>query len=225
MKLTKKIREVSKLIKEVETEIETLQNYFIMNNKKYYLKKGNLYESNDSIVSIGQIDRKGRISIFEGKTRKKTFILKNNSKRNNDELNKNMNENMNESLNNNTGSLNQENSKQVFKIQLNNKLNSKINNLTNNEKNNESVNKTDNKTNNSINIEEPDSPDFYNSTEKLENKTENKTETKKEINNLDLNDPPNKSIKEYHNQNDFGYSGLNINEMNEINEIGEFELR
>jgi hypothetical protein len=228
MKLTKKIREASKLIKEVEQEIDSMQNYFIMDNKKYYLKKGHLYESNDSTSSIGQIDRKGRIILFEGKTKKKSFVLNNKTKKNNNENNnennsENNNENNNEnnSENNNINSnindeLNNDELKNNKSDNLNNtieneQLNNKNNkNNKNNMNNNFNMNRENvkvfknNETENDENNKEPDSPDFYTSD------SSNISENSKIRN---LNDPPNESIKNYKTKNNF-----------EVNEVGEIEL-
>jgi hypothetical protein len=224
MKLTKKIREASNLIKEIEQEIETMQNYFIMNNKKYYVKKSNLYDSNDSTISIGQIDRKGRISIFEGKTRKKTFVLKNKSKKlNENEINNNETNNDEEINSNITSSIIESNNNTINQNIVNEKLyenteNKNQTNFVNNYKNSQNS-KSNNQAfkitlNNNIkknNLNEPNSPDFrYTESIKSNNIV------------LNLNEPPNKSIKEEHNQDNFGYSGV---DKNEVNEIGEFELR
>lgn len=227
MKLTKKIREASKLIKEVEQEIETLQNYFIMNNKKYFLKKGNLYESNESNVSIGQIDRKGRISLFEGKTRKKTLVLKNNK------TNKNLNEDNetnteNIKYNNNENSLIKQdnnldkeldNNSDFIDETINN--NNKTDNKNNNKKNNNEISliDPDSSQNNSVFIDEPS------------------TETLNDINNIknsiisnstnelrNLNNTPNSSISNYNNVNNFAYSGINKDEMQSKKPQNEIEL-
>jgi hypothetical protein len=218
MKLTKKIRDVSKLIKEVEEEIETLQNYFIMNNKKYYVKKGHLFESNESSVSVGQIDRKGRIIIFEGKTKKKTFVL-NQTKKNNTDNNNIVNNTDNDTKNDNTSiSKNINNSENIINDEENEMLLSNPN--VDNNINNSTIdlNKLNNK-NNLSKITEPDSPDFYdmnvlensinetsisnNILEKnnIQNTVINKPNNiiNKNIRLRNFNNPPNESIKDYNN--------------------------
>jgi hypothetical protein len=214
MKLTKKIREASKLIKEVEQEIETLQNYFIMNNKKYFLKKGNLYESNDSSISIGQIDRKGRVSIFEGKTKKKSFIIKNNKTNKNINFNENIeniekNKIKSKSLENtdfiDSDFIENENKNQMEIINnSNNNTDFNENNVTEEMNENEKTSKNEFKQNNQ---------DLNKDLISISN---NNNSNNNNLNNS-FNKPPNNSIRNSHNQNDFAYSG--IDEYNTNNEI------
>lgn len=87
MNITKKVKLIRKLAKEVEGEIEDNTNYFMMHNRKYYLKKGKLYTSTHYIKPIGSITMKGDIEMHKRSKRTKTHKVKNTSSLNASGLN------------------------------------------------------------------------------------------------------------------------------------------
>jgi hypothetical protein len=95
MNITKKVKIIRKLAKELEGEVE--DNYFLMHSRKYYLKRGKIYTSNLYTKSVGSINN-GEIELHKShkksKSRKvinvKPSINKNMSRRININKNKNI---------------------------------------------------------------------------------------------------------------------------------------
>jgi hypothetical protein len=72
MNITKKVKLIQKLAKEVGGEIEDNTNYFLMHNRKYYLKKGKLYTSTQYGKPVGNITMKGDIELSKRSKRTKS---------------------------------------------------------------------------------------------------------------------------------------------------------
>jgi hypothetical protein len=78
MNITKKIKVLRKLVKEIEGEVEDNTNYFMMHNRKYYVKKGKLYTSTQYGKPIGSITMKGDIEMHKRHKRSKTHKVSSN---------------------------------------------------------------------------------------------------------------------------------------------------
>ncbi len=77
MNITKKVRMIRKLAKEVEGEVE--DNYFLIHSRKYYLKKGKIYTSNHYTKPVGSITNQGEIEMHKKhkKSKSRKVILAN----------------------------------------------------------------------------------------------------------------------------------------------------
>ena len=91
MSLTKKIKMIRKLAKEIESEAD--DNYFSIHNRKYYLKKGKLFTSSHYDNSVGNITMKGNIILNKKHKSRKSVNTYNKTLSRRINLNKNKNQN------------------------------------------------------------------------------------------------------------------------------------
>lgn len=91
MSLTKKIKMIRKLAKEIEGEAD--DNYFSIHNRKYYLKKGKLFTSSHYDKSVGNITMKGNIILNKKHKSRKSVNTYNKTLSRRINLNKNKNQN------------------------------------------------------------------------------------------------------------------------------------
>ena len=109
MNITKKVRMIRKLAKEVEGEVE--DNYFLMHSRKYYLKRGKIYTTNHYTKPVGNITNQGEIEIHKKHRKSKSLKVVNiknsnnlGSKTSNNSGNKNMSRRINLNKNKNMNS-------------------------------------------------------------------------------------------------------------------------
>lgn len=91
MSLTKKIKMIRKIAKEIESEAD--DNYFSIHNRKYYLKKGKIFTSSHYNKPVGNITMKGNIVLNKKHKSRKYVNTYNKTLSRRLNLNKNKNQN------------------------------------------------------------------------------------------------------------------------------------